>query len=81
MNCYYRVLNGLFYAPRTSIGKKSVLENQCDCVKMIGLNWPWRGLVSVLADFIIDCITLIMLIVDSFDLLIMFDKNSKLTLA
>jgi hypothetical protein len=61
--------------------RKLFLENQCDCVKMMGLNWLWQGLVSVLAVFIIDCTTLIMLIVQNSDLLIKFDKNNKLILA
>lgn len=47
---------------------------------MMGLNWPWQGLVSVLAVFIIDCITLIALTVQSSNLLIKFAKN-RLTLA
>lgn len=34
--------------------RKPVKKKQCDCVKMMGLNWPWQGLVSVLAVFIID---------------------------
>ena len=71
-----RALNGLFYILIASIRKKTVLENQRDCVKMMGLNWSWQGLVSVLAIFIIDCITMITLTVQSFNLL---TKVAKIT--
>ena len=69
-----RALNRLLYIFRAFIRKKTVLETQCDCVKEMGLNWPRQDLDSVLAVFIIDCITLITLTVQSSSLLTQFSS-------